>query len=320
MKLKDFYKTVVERGIEADPRGAESVRKELKGVREEFNNLKPVDKKNFDQDRLFNPYADTRILNGDVNSDIRKVLVGIDIDSGELAVADRLSGKGKKIDLVLAHHPAGKAYANFYEVMGMQSEIFSNAGVPINIAENTMMPRIKDVERKVFPANHTKAVDSAKLLGINMMCAHTVADNFVSTFLTEMLAKNKPGTIKDILDLLNEVPEYKLATENNAGPKVFSGNKKSHCGRILVDMTGGTEGPKEIYEAASKAGIGTFVGMHYSEEHRKELEKNYINVVVAGHISSDNIGLNLLLDAVMKKSGNLEIMECSGYRRISRLK
>ena len=34
--------------------------------------------------------------------------------------------------------------------------------------------------------------------------------------------------------------------------------------------------------------------MHISEEHRKEAEKSHLNVVVAGHISSDNLGLNLL--------------------------
>ena len=320
MRLKDFYKTVVDEGIGADPRGRAFVTGELKRTAEEYKKTKEADKAGFDQDRLFNPYADTRVLNGDLNSVIKRVMVGIDIDAGELAVADRYSEKTAKVDLVLSHHPAGKAYANFYEVMGMQSEIFHKAGVPINIAENTMAPRKKDVERRVLPANHTKAVDAAKLLNINMMCAHTAADNFVSTYLTKLFAEQKPERLKDILDILKEIPEYRLATENNTGPKLFSGSENSRTGRVFVDMTGGTEGPKEIYESASKAGIGTFVGMHYSEEHRKELEKQFINVVVAGHISSDNLGLNLLFDSVMKKCGKFEIVECSGYRRVSRLK
>ena len=320
MKLKELYRAIVENGIEADPRGSDFVRKELKRTAEEFKELKAEARKDYDQDRLFNPYADTRVLNGELNSEIKKILVGIDIDSGELAVADLLAKKSGKVDLVLTHHPAGKAYANFYEVMGMQSEIFHKAGVPINIAENTMAPRMKDVERRVLPANHTRAVDTAKLLNLNLMCAHTAADNFVSTFLTGLFAARKPEKIKDLLGILKEIPEYKLAAGNNAGPKIFSGSENSRCGKIFVDMTGGTEGPKEIYEAAAKAGIGTFVGMHYSDEHRKELEKNFINVVVAGHISSDNLGLNLLFDAIIKKNGKLEIIECSGYRRVARLK
>src|SRR3989339_477335 len=285
MKLGDFYKAVVEKGIESDPRGKDIVREELKKTAEVFKALKPEEKKSFDEDKLFNPYADTRVLNGSLNSEIKTVMVGVDIDSGDLAIADRLSEKGKKIDLVMANHPSGKAYANFYEVMGMQSELFHQAGIPINVAENTMGPRMKDVERRVMPSNHTKTVDAANILGI-----------------------------------LNEIEEYKISASNNAGPKIFTGSESSKCGKIYVDMTGGTEGPKEIYEAASKAGFGTFVGMHYSEDHRKEIKKNFMNIVVAGHISSDNLGLNLLLDAVMKQRGKLEILECSGYRRVSRSK
>ena len=43
-------------------------------------------------------------------------------------------------------------------------------------------------------------------------------------------------------------------------------------------------------------GIGTVVGMHMSEEHRREAEKNHINVVIAGHMASDSLGMNLFLD------------------------
>jgi hypothetical protein len=57
--------------------------------------------------------------------------------------------------------------------------------------------------------------------------------------------------------------------------------------------------------------------MHLSEEHRKEAEKRHMNVVIAGHISSDNVGMNLILDAVQKK-GKIKIIPCSGFRRFSR--
>jgi hypothetical protein len=40
-------------------------------------------------------------------------------------------------------------------------------------------------------------------------------------------------------------------------------------------------------------------------------------VVIAGHIASDNLGLNLLLDAV-EKHGAFEVLECSGFRRVKR--
>jgi len=42
-------------------------------------------------------------------------------------------------------------------------------------------------------------------------------------------------------------------------------------------------------------------------------------VVIAGHISSDNLGINLMLDELQKK-GSLKILDCSGFRRFSRKK
>ena len=66
------------------------------------------------------------------------------------------------------------------------------------------------------------------------------------------------------------------------------------------------------------AGIGTIISMHQSEEHRKEAEKYHINVVIAGHISSDSIGMNLFLDELGKKG--IKILPTSGLIRYSRNK
>jgi len=57
--------------------------------------------------------------------------------------------------------------------------------------------------------------------------------------------------------------------------------------------------------------------MHLSDEHRKKAEKHHLNVVIAGHISSDNLGINLMLDEVQKKN-KLKVLTCSGFRRFTR--
>ncbi len=41
-----------------------------------------------------------------------------------------------------------------------------------------------------------------------------------------------------------------------------------------------------------------------------------MNVVIAGHMSSDTLGLNLLFDDILDK--NVEIVAASGFRRFSR--
>lgn len=130
MKLKKIYETVVAKGIDADPRGRKTVLKSLDKAKKKYKDLKKEEKELFDVETLANPYVDTRILYGTGDEEIKTALVGIDMEMGEILLADRLSAKGKKIDLVIAHHPEGKAYANFYEVMHMQADILNKFGVP----------------------------------------------------------------------------------------------------------------------------------------------------------------------------------------------
>lgn len=318
MKLKDIYEFVVKMGIEQDPRGAKTVQKVLDRAKKEYEESKPQMKQEFDKDSLNNPYADTRILHGDPKKEIEKILIGIDIDVGEVLLADRLKQIGKPVDLIMAHHPGGRAYAGFYEVMHMQTDILAQLGVPVNIAEALLDERIKEVARRVHSANHTRTQDAAELLDIALMCAHTPADNHVATYLQKLIDKEKPELISDLIKLLKGIPEYKEASRRNAGPKVILGAEKNRAGKIMIDMTGGTEGSKDIFKELSKAGISTIVCMHLSDDHVKKAGQEHINVVVAGHIASDTLGLNLLLDELIKKDKKMEFIACSGFVRVAR--
>jgi putative NIF3 family GTP cyclohydrolase 1 type 2 len=303
--------------MDADPRGRAAALQDLQETKRTYDELKAEDRASFDLDKLTNPYADSRVLHGDPDREVKKLLVGIDIETPELLVADRLNEKGAAIDLVLGHHPEGRAYASFYEVMGMQAEILSRFGVPINVAESQLDVRMKEVARSVLPSNHTRPVDAARLLGIAYACIHTPADNLVSSHLQSLFDREQPARLRDVLRLLKEIPEYREAAKINAGPRAFLGSDDQRSGKIFVKMTGGTSGSKDTIERLSQSGVGTLVCMHMSEDHRKEAEKHHLRVVVAGHIASDNLGLNLLLDAI-GKHGPLEVLECSGFRRITR--
>ncbi len=318
MKLRQMYELAVQCGIDADPRGRKAVEAELKKAKKCYDELKKDEREDFDKEALRNPYADTRILNGSGNENVKRILLGIDMEVGEVLLAYLLNQKGKnKIDLILAHHPEGRALAGLYSVMKMQEDIFRKFGVPINIAEGLMAKRIGEVERGVAPINHTRTEDAAKILGIPFACFHTVADNHVEAHLQNLFDKKKPETLGEIVKLLKEIPEYKDAIKHSTGPKIFVGSPERKAGKIFVNMTGGTEPAKEIYEKLSNNGVGTTVEMHISEEIKKEAEKHNISVVIAGHIASDNIGLNLLFDKIEKK-GKLEVIPCSGFRRIRR--
>ncbi|HAF17348.1 MAG TPA: NGG1p interacting factor NIF3, partial [Peptococcaceae bacterium] len=173
MRIRDIYEIAVRKGIAADPRGEKGVKRELSKREKEYADLKESEKKDFDQETLRNPYGDTRVLYGDPDQDVDGVLAGIDIEVGEVLLADRLREKGKRIDLIISHHPEGKALAALYEVMHIQEDELHMLGVPINVAEGLMAKRIAEVERRFMPINHNRAVDAATLLGIPMMCVHT---------------------------------------------------------------------------------------------------------------------------------------------------
>ncbi len=319
MKFRDIYGAVVDFGMRMDPRGKDRVKKELLRAKKEYNKLSKKDKRFYDTERLVHPYSDTRMLFGKKDTEIKTILVGIDIETGEVLLADRLGEKGERIDLLFSHHPEGMALAGFFNVMHMQVDILQRIGVPVNIAESLMSERIKEVERKILPVNHMRAVDTARFFNIAFMTCHTPADNCVTSYLQNLMNKKRPETVGDIMDILNDIPEYKLAAKENLPPKILNGKRSSRAGKIFVDMTGGTEGSKNIFSKLSHAGVSTVVGMHLSEEHFKKASEEHMNVIVAGHIASDNIGLNLMLDELEKK-GKFNILTCSGFRRFSRRK
>ncbi len=310
MTIKDIYEKAIEEGRKSDFRDKKEINWKLSRAKKEYDNL-PDDKKDlFDEERLKNPYSDTRILHGDPETEVEKILVGIDIDGEELLLAKELGD----IDLVISHHPRGEALAGLDDVMDLQIEMLASYGVPINIAEKLLKKRIKEVSRGLSPENHQRAVDMARLLDIPLMSIHTPCDNMVSKFVEEKLEKDNPRILKEVLDSLREITEYREAEKMGAGPKLFVGSKKNRTGNIVMtEITGGTEGSPEIYEKLADAGAGTIIGMHISEKHRKRAQKAHINVVIAGHMSSDSIGVNLFLDKL-----DAEIVPCSGFIRHKR--
>lgn len=312
MTIQQIYNLAIKMGIEADLRGKVVINKMLAKIKEKYEKISKEERGEFDKERLVNPFSDTRIL-VDSKKPIKKILAGIDIGVGEVVLADRLGD----IDLILAHHPQGCALAGLDDVMRLQADVLNLYGVPINIAESLIHLRMEEVSRKIAPVNHNEVVDAAKLLNLGFICVHTPADNLVASFLKKKIEKEKPEYVEDLLKLLKSIPEYKEAIKIGAGPRLFVGKPENRCGKIaLTEITGGTEGSPQVYERLSQAGIGTVVAMHMSEEHRKEAEKAHINVIIAGHIASDSLGLNLFLDELAKRK--IEIIPCSGLIRVER--
>lgn len=312
MNAKDIFQLAISLGKAADPRGLSGVDKRLKKINSAYEQLPDNEKAIFDQDKLTNPYLDSGI-HYDSDKEVKKILAGIDISSAELLLAKELG-----VDLVISHHPEGKGLAMLNEVMELQADLLSaTAGVPINVGEGILKKRSAKVKRSILPLNHFQAVDTAKLLNISFMSVHTPADNLVWYYLEQAIKDQNPEYIEDIIDLLNKIPEYAEGRKNGIGPMIFCGDKNNRTGKIsCTEITGGTSNDKAIYEKIALSGLGTIIGMHMDEMSLEEAEKNYLNVIIAGHMSSDSLGMNIFLDEI--ESHGITIIPCSGLIRIKR--
>lgn len=316
MKLQQIYDLAVEMGIKADPRGEERVKKLIARAKKDYEALSEKKKENFDKESFHNPYADSRILFGDPNLHVKKLMAGIDADGADILLADRLNQKGKGIDLVITHHPSGHALASLHEVMELQTDVYHHAGIPVNVADALMSDRMGAVKRRFDPINHNQTVDAARLLGMPFMSLHTIWDNLGDKFMRDYIGKKDFETVGELFDYLCEIPEFVESAKGKAGPMIVSGSEKSRTGKVVIFFTGGTNPSKEMYIEMAKAGIGTIIDMHMPEESLQELRKLHVNIINTGHIASDSIGANVFFDALETKG--VEVIPSGGLIRVKR--
>lgn len=309
MTTKQIYDLAIKMGIKADPRDKKSIDEMMTRRKKQFEKLSDEEKKYYNKEKLNNPYPDSMIFVGSPNKKIKRALVGIDIGTSELLLADKIGN----IDLVISHHPE---WPYIPEAMEMQIDLYSKYGVPENITEWITKEWSKEIERLTKPLNHSRTIDAAKLLNIPLIAPHTPMDNLAHNFIEGLVKKKKLKYIEDVISMLMEIPEYQIAAKDGYGPTLFSGDLNNRTGKIIVEFAGGTSPSHKIYQKLSQVGIGTLIDMHTKEESRKEAEKYHINIVVAGHYSSDSLGTNLFLDELEKKG--IEIIPCSGLIRVKR--
>lgn len=238
---------------------------------------------------------------------IKKVAFGVDIDTAEIILAREIG-----VDCVITHHPQGQNRVDLHKVMDNQVDRMVKAGIPLNKAEKMLEKRIGQVKRGLHVSNYDRGVRSAELLGMPFMGIHTPADvmveNFIQGKMDALYEKDPSMKVSDIIECLKGIAEYR---KSKAEPQVWVGTGKSYAGRPFVTMAGGTGGGPDAAKAYFDAGVGTLVEMHASEDVIKAVkEQNIGNIVVAGHMASDSIGINLVIGALEAKG--LEVIRISG--------
>lgn len=319
MKLQDLYKRTIEIGIEADPRGQAGIEKLLSKVKKRGEKLEGLDKEIFDDERTWNPYADSRILHGTGEEEVQRLMVGIDIEAPEFLLADRLREKGEKIDAVFIHHPEGRGLADLEKVMPLQIDVLAKYGVPVNHSEGFLRPRMDRIWRAIHADNLFRSQRTAELLNIPAFSCHTVTDNLVWQHMEENICKKDFDDLDSLVNALRDIPEYKHYALKGNPPIIVNGSGSSRPGKIVAsEFTGGTNGPEEFLASQSSAGVGTILSMHVTEKTLEVAKKHHVNMVQCSHMASDSIGINLLLDKLAQEGNNFDILEVSGFVRVKR--
>lgn len=319
MKLKNLFQTAINNGIAADPRGKKRIESMLKKEKEKQAQLKGIEKELADIERTWNPFPDSRIINGTGEEDVKNLMVGIDIETPEILLADRLREKGEKIDCLMLHHPEGRALADLEKIMPLQIDVFAGVGVPENQSEHLLKPRMDRVWRSIHADNFLRTERTAQLLGFPAFNCHTPTDNLVWQMIEKQICRKEYFELAEIIKALLNIEEYKYYAKAGSPPIIVNGSKESRPGRIVAtEFTGGTNGPEELIEKQAQAGVGTILAMHFTEKEVEEGKKHHINLIQCNHMASDTIGINLMLDKLQKDEPKLKVLAVSGFIRVKR--
>ncbi|ADJ15295.1 hypothetical protein [Halalkalicoccus jeotgali] len=228
---------------------------------------------------------------------IESALVGIDLESPEVQLAER-----EGYDLVLAHHPAGeRARLDFPDVLNRQIEFMTDHGVPESQAEDAVADLRERVELGAHSANYRHDPSVAELLDQPYMNIHLAPDEIGRRrFIDVAEGIGSESSVAEFVAALEEIPEL-AAAETDVEIRV--GNGEHELGEVAVHHAAGTNGGADVARAYFENGVDTLLYIHVGAGDARELREAYEekNLVVTGHIASDAIGLNALIDALEER-------------------
>ena len=247
-----------------------------------------------------------------VDGEVRRVFVGVDVDLGELLLARSLGADG-----VIAHHPIGsRARLGLAEVIERHEAQMRAEGIPVEVAHEKMLERQRPVAHALHTTNYDRVVDAARQLHIPMMNIHLAADLIGRQYFIDFVGRVVDGGATTVGGLLRELKTVPEMVASLVQPELWLGEGDNPVGRWVVQMAAGTNGGAPVYRTYYEHGIDTILAMHIDERDLRELEqleRPQANLVITGHMPSDSIGMNRVIDAL--EAEGLEVIAGSGVIR-----
>jgi hypothetical protein len=119
-------------------------------------------------------------------------------------------------------------------------------------------------------------------------------------FLDRVEALEEGATVGDLVERLSTIPEL---AEARTDVEVRVGSEENETGEVAVHHAAGTNGGASVARAYFENGVDTVVYIHAGADDTRTLREEFDgkSLVVTGHIASDAIGMNALIDALEER-------------------
>lgn len=231
-------------------------------------------------------------------SNIRKVLIAVDVGTAELLLAKSLG-----CDAVIAHHPIGVAAVNFYKVFDRHVDYLVEHGVPRKVAREAVDKLKERVETRTHADIYNDVVGAAQAMRMPLVNIHQPCDEYMRRTIFEKIQQaSRVEKVSDIVRAVESIPEFKNAA---TGVRVRYGSEDNNAGHWALVIAAGTNGGYSVAKAYFQHGVDTVIYLHvdYGDLTKMREEKLNGNLVVLGHLAGDSLGLNALADKLEEEMG-----------------
>ena len=242
---------------------------------------------------------------------IKKVLAGLEINNAELVLA-----KVMGYDCVVGQHTRTTDLKGCSKLMeDLPYKALIAAGLPALEAQKAVSGRTAKADDNKHAINYNREVSAAEVLGLPFICisslSNTLSEQKLQKHLDKYFADKPLALLSEVLAALQEFPEYDSWTMK---PEIIVGEPESHAGKIVAVVNGLVEGglpdpyvglsdDSAVLKAFFKAGVGTLIVPSIDEATEKTVKEQKIgNLIVAGHMPVDSIGINAII-AEWEKQG-----------------
>ncbi len=251
--------------------------------------------------------ADSRIFVPGEN--IRRVLIGIDINAGHLLAAQQLG-----YDAVIAHHPYDRGLTS-WPVYLRHLTFLQKHGVPQAEAEQAVLPRVESLKLAAHPVNYDELPSLARLLHLPFLNVHCPCDELgrqaMQLAVDVTLREHPQATVQQVAAaLFASYAEFGLA---EAKMQVMLGDEAAAAGNVVVAHGCYTNGGATVAEAYFRHGVDTLIYIHIMPEELAKLRQANLHgkqLLVVGHLAADSIGINAYSRELRQRG--LEVTPTSG--------